>query len=414
MDSLSQIVLGSAVGEAVLGRKIGNRAMVVGAIAGTIPDLDVLANPFLDHIQSLDFHRGISHSIAFSVVAPFLFAGITHWFFKNDHQHNKWYRGTLSVLGLLGLLITSGLIAYAAFAEQAMVWGIVTIVVGLLLCLPIIRWWRRKPGPPRDASYVNWYWLFFWVFLTHILLDVFTTYGTQVFMPFSNYRLAFSTIAVVDPLYTLPFLGCLLFAATMRCNSLPRFYTNLAGIIISSLYLLFTVYNKTMVNEILTQSLKAKGIQCERQTTSPSMFNNILWSGTAEADSVYYIGTYSKFDPERRIQRFTVIPKNHHLLEEHNGDPHIMTLKRFSNGFYTIVPATDSTKMEFIDLRWGVLDDMAKVGRENSFPIKFELYKNEKGRLEAIEKRPSVEKRQFFFSQRVLTSYWERIMGKWR
>ena len=38
MDSLTQIVLGAAVGEAVLGKKVGNKAMLWGAIAGTIPD----------------------------------------------------------------------------------------------------------------------------------------------------------------------------------------------------------------------------------------------------------------------------------------------------------------------------------------------------------------------------------------
>ncbi|MEO0878023.1 MAG: metal-dependent hydrolase, partial [Bacteroidota bacterium] len=44
MDSLTQITLGAAVGEVVLGKKAGNRAMVWGAIAGTFPDLDILAN----------------------------------------------------------------------------------------------------------------------------------------------------------------------------------------------------------------------------------------------------------------------------------------------------------------------------------------------------------------------------------
>ena len=42
MDSLTQIVLGAAVGEATLGRKVGNKALLWGAIAGTIPDLDVV------------------------------------------------------------------------------------------------------------------------------------------------------------------------------------------------------------------------------------------------------------------------------------------------------------------------------------------------------------------------------------
>ena len=42
MDSLTQIVLGAAVGEVVLGKKIGNRAMSWGAVGGAIPDLDDL------------------------------------------------------------------------------------------------------------------------------------------------------------------------------------------------------------------------------------------------------------------------------------------------------------------------------------------------------------------------------------
>ena len=53
MDSLSQIVLGAAVGEVVLGRRIGNRAMVWGAVAGTIPDMDVLGKYFLSELDNL-------------------------------------------------------------------------------------------------------------------------------------------------------------------------------------------------------------------------------------------------------------------------------------------------------------------------------------------------------------------------
>jgi inner membrane protein len=75
MDSLTQIVLGAAVGEAVLGRKVGNKAMLYGAIAGTIPDLDVLARLFVDTVTATEWHRGFSHSIFFSV----LFAPIFGW-----------------------------------------------------------------------------------------------------------------------------------------------------------------------------------------------------------------------------------------------------------------------------------------------------------------------------------------------
>ena len=75
MDSLTQIVLGAAVGEAVLGRKIGNKAMFYGAIAGTIPDLDIFASYLTDTVSALEVHRGFTHSIFFSI----LFAPIFGW-----------------------------------------------------------------------------------------------------------------------------------------------------------------------------------------------------------------------------------------------------------------------------------------------------------------------------------------------
>ena len=65
MDSLTQVVLGAAVGEAVLGKKVGIKAAIVGAIAGTIPDLDVLASPWLDAVEKLMYHRSITHSFLF-------------------------------------------------------------------------------------------------------------------------------------------------------------------------------------------------------------------------------------------------------------------------------------------------------------------------------------------------------------
>jgi len=89
MDSLTQIVLGAAVGEAVLGKKIGNKAMLYGAIAGTIPDLDVFASLFTDNVTALYVHRGFTHSIVFSV----LFAPIFTWIvtrYESYKNFKKW------------------------------------------------------------------------------------------------------------------------------------------------------------------------------------------------------------------------------------------------------------------------------------------------------------------------------------
>jgi inner membrane protein len=121
MDSLTQIVLGAAVGEAVLGRKLGNRAMLWGAIAGTIPDLDVLLKFVFDDLTSTEMHRGFSHSIVFAIlIAP-----------------------------------TLGWVAHKIHSKYT------------------------------EASFKNWTWLFFWATVTHPLLDAHTTWGTQFFWPFS-------------------------------------------------------------------------------------------------------------------------------------------------------------------------------------------------------------------------------------
>ena len=121
MDSLTQIVLGASVGEVVLGKKVGNKAILWGAIAGTLPDLDVLLRYFTDEISSTQMHRGFSHSIVFAV----LIAPLLAWIAKKIHFKLK------------------------------------------------------------EVSFKDWTKLFFWTTVTHPLLDAHTTWGTQFFWPFN-------------------------------------------------------------------------------------------------------------------------------------------------------------------------------------------------------------------------------------
>lgn len=69
MDSITQAVLGAAVGEALLGRRLGNQAMAWGALFGTLPDLDVFLSPLLDTAGELSVHRGLSHSLLLMILA---------------------------------------------------------------------------------------------------------------------------------------------------------------------------------------------------------------------------------------------------------------------------------------------------------------------------------------------------------
>ncbi len=70
LDSVTQMALGAAIGEMVLGRRLGNKAMIVGAIVGSLPDLDVLI-PFDGAVESFTYHRGFSHSlIVLTLLSP--------------------------------------------------------------------------------------------------------------------------------------------------------------------------------------------------------------------------------------------------------------------------------------------------------------------------------------------------------
>ena len=119
MDSLTQIVLGASVAEATLGKKIGNKAILYGAIAGTIPDLDIILKFFVDDLSATEMHRGFSHSLLF----PFIIAPILGLFLKKIHQKLS------------------------------------------------------------NVSYLDWTKLFFFSIITHPILDAQTTWGTQLFWP---------------------------------------------------------------------------------------------------------------------------------------------------------------------------------------------------------------------------------------
>jgi len=81
MDSLSQFVLGAAIGTALLAPKIGARkAVLVGGALGTLPDLDVLIG-HIDPVDNFILHRGFSHSlIIHALAAPVLGEGLRHMF----------------------------------------------------------------------------------------------------------------------------------------------------------------------------------------------------------------------------------------------------------------------------------------------------------------------------------------------
>ena len=354
MDSLSQIVLGAAVGEAVLGRRIGNRAMIWGAVAGTIPDMDVLGKYLLSELDNLGFHRGISHSLLFSVVGALVFGWAANQLYRS--RHHAWIAmGTKAAAAVVVGFVVNFLTMILAPGQ----W------LPLALYVPLMGLWWWRHGQRRyfsgtweapDADLRGWVALFFGGFLTHILLDCFTTYGTQIFAPFSNMRVAWGTISVADPLYTVPFLVCLLVAARFARTDRRRAVWNWVGIGLSSSYLLLTVVHYNRVSRTFTDALAKQDIAYERFFITPTIFNNVLWNGVVDAGDFYLLAQHSFYD-EVPVT-FTPVAKGFDLLHNIDTDPTLATLRWFSAGYLNAVRRDDG-QLQVNDLRFGTFSGEA-------------------------------------------------------
>jgi inner membrane protein len=269
MESITQAVLGAAVGEAILGKKIGSRAAVLGAIIATIPDLDVLLIPFFNEFQKISVHRGYSHSILFCVLGALLFGFVL--------TRVKWTKE--------------------------------------------IAFWRL-------ALFV------FLALFTHVLLDAFTTYGTQLFLPFTDWRVSFDSIGIFDPFYTVPLLaGVAVSLFYYKKSDRRRGFPNHLGLILSSLYLLFTLANKQHVEQVFYSQLEKENIPYFRLLTVPVAIGNVTWYGVAKDKTHLHIGKYSMLK-KNKIE-FHSFPINDDLLEGLNKEL-VYKMKWFAQGFYTV------------------------------------------------------------------------------
>jgi inner membrane protein len=88
VDSVTHIALGAVVGEAIAGKTLGKRAMFIGALAQSIPDIDFLAAFWLSPADNLLAHRGFTHSILFGVLITVVLAYVGK---RTHHAHNFSY-----------------------------------------------------------------------------------------------------------------------------------------------------------------------------------------------------------------------------------------------------------------------------------------------------------------------------------
>ena len=402
-------MLGAACGELVAGRRLGNRAMIWGAVAGTLPDFDITAGFVADPVTSLAFHRCVTHSLYYALLASPLLAWIARALYGPDGRPLPGYLYRVWLPATLALYLILALGSWASPTPLHGIWaysGLVALVsTGYALAVWGFRQLRQRPYGASVASYRDWWLLFLVGIGTHPLLDCFTTYGTQVFQPFDDLRVAWNTVSVVDPAYTLPFLILLLVASrALRQNPLRRRLV-WTGVAISTAYLAFTVYNLQRIRTQVAQDLQEAGISYQRFIATPTLMQNVLWNVAIDQGDSMRVGQIGLLDEPFQLtaEHLVALPKQEQLLEPYRDERPVQVAKWFSDGYYAVANGAADT-LNFFDLRFGFLP------AEGKSPIfGFQLYPRGPGQELGFQQKPFRQGEMDV--SKLMDEFWHRIKG---
>lgn len=114
-------------------------------------------------------------------------------------------------------------------------------------------------------------------------LDACTSYGTHLFWPFSDERVAWSVIAIIDPVFTLTLAIFLLIAFIKYRPALAR-----AGLVLAGVYLILGVIQHQRAYEQAQDLIAQRGHQHEQLLVKPTIGNLLLWRSVYLADNRIY------------------------------------------------------------------------------------------------------------------------------
>ncbi|MCP5203014.1 MAG: metal-dependent hydrolase [Pseudomonadales bacterium] len=221
MDPLTQGLLGAALPQATAAK--GKGAAIAGALgffAGMAADLDVLIRSSTDPLLFLEYHRQFTHSLIFIPIGGLLCAAVLH-----------------AVLG------------------------------------------RRRGLSFRQS------WLFCTLgYATHALLDACTTYGTMLLWPFSNQRIAWNTISIIDPLFTLPLLAAVVLAGRRGRPLFARL-----GLAWVCLYMALGLWQRNEAVAMGHALAAQRGHVPLRLEAKPSFANILVWKVVYETPDRFYV-----------------------------------------------------------------------------------------------------------------------------
>ncbi len=170
--------------------------------------------------------------------------------------------------------------------------SIIFIPVGALIITLFSRIFFRK--------YLSWgetYLFSFFGYATHGLLDACTSYGTQLLWPFSDERISWNYISVVDPFLSIPLILFIIFAIIMK-NKL----ITLLGIFYIFIYLTFGASQENHAENVGKSIANLRGHESKNLTAKPSLGNLFLWKTIYEDSGFYYVDAVRLFSKSEYCQ----------------------------------------------------------------------------------------------------------------
>jgi len=296
MDTLTQILLGAAVGHAVGGRRL---APAAGAVGGLIPDLDVFWPTPERSVDFWDVHRGITHSLFFGPVV----GGALGWISARLHARSA-----------------------------------------------------ARRGKPAQGLLVSWCAVWILALFTHPLLDYFTVYGTQLFAPFSQTRFAIHAIPIIDPVYSLILIAALVAAWRTGWKTLAGQRVMIGALVLSTAYLFVAWAQHFRALDLARADAAYQERAPLALQATTTMFTPWLRRLSTEEETTRHVGFVSTINPQP-IDWVTVerVAEAEALLEAALSTPEGVRYRRFATGLLHphIVEAEGERFLRVGDMRYG-------------------------------------------------------------
>lgn len=261
--------------------------------------------------------------------------------------------------------------------------------VAALIWFALRRWWAPVREAPR-----HWLLAISLALLTHPLLDAHTAYGTQLFWPLAVTPTSWSTIFIIDPLYTLPLLVGVV-AVSVWPSQPGATRVLVAALALSTAYLGWTWIGKTIVERHARQSLASAGIEYTAMFTTPAPLNSLLWRVVVLTDGGYAEAFDSLLIDEGDMA-FARYASDAQALNEAGDIWAVQRLRWFANDF---------VRADVIDGRLVITD--LRMGQEPTYVFRHTVAQRGNPHWQAIPP----ERMMVLFDGRDLGKVFERILN---